>query len=537
LSPPLYCCAQNQVLAKKSAVLTNKVAVPDIAAAEGPKEQTSISFPFSRPRPRRARQPLRRSLVVGAVVTGVSAVIVGFTARFQPAALNAYGQPGAGGEIGPNIGRAILGGSTGLAVLVLLSLALFAIAVTTLAWMLHAWQSPEHLEATGFTRSALEPALAFSLLVPARHEEEVLGATLDALAQLDHPGFEVIAIIGHDDPGTEAVARAAAERHPEIVRVVIDHSVPKNKPKAMNTALPVCQGDIVGVFDAEDEVHPDLLHLVDARFQETGADVVQGGVQLMNLQSSWWSLRNCLEYYFWFRSRLHFHANNRFIPLGGNTVFARATVLREVGGWDAECLAEDCELGVRLSTRGAKVVVAYDPEVVTREETPPTLMSLFKQRTRWNQGFLQVLRKGEWRQLPSMRQRMMARYLLSMPLLQACTGLMIPISLLLILLVKVPLVVAMITFLPIVPTVLTMVVETVGLSDFKRMYHVRVRPRDYARLLLGTFPYQLFLAGAAVRAAIRESRGINAWEKTEHLNAHRAAEAPVLANSAAGVVS
>jgi len=308
--------------------------------------------------------------------------------------------------------------------------------------------------------------------------------------------------------------------------VVMDHSLPKNKPKGMNTALPHCRGDIVGVFDAEDEVQPDLLRLVDARFNATGADVVQGGVQLMNLQTSWWSLRNCLEYYFWFRSRLHFHANARFIPLGGNTVFARASVLREVGGWDSECLAEDCELGVRLSTRGAKVVVAYDPEVVTREETPPTLKSLFKQRTRWNQGFLQVLRKGEWRKLPSLRQRMMARYLLSMPFLQAFTGLMIPVSLVLIGLVKVPLAVAMITFLPIAPTVLTLVAETVGLGDLQRMYEVKVRLRDYVRLLLGTLPYQVFLAAAAVRAVIRESRGIHAWEKTEHLNAHRDTVSP-----------
>ena len=259
----------------------------------------------------------------------------------------------------------------------------------------------------------------------------------------------------------------------------------------------------------------------------------------MNLQTSWWSLRNCLEYYFWFGSRLHFHANARFIPLGGNTVFARAKVLREVGGWDADCLAEDCELGVRLSSRGAKVVVAYDPEVVTREETPPTLLSLYKQRTRWNQGFLQVLRKGEWRKLPSLRQRVMARYLLSMPFLQAFTGLMIPISLGLMVLVKVPLGVAMITFLPIVPTVLTLVAEMVGLGDFKRLYGVRVRYRDYVRLLLGVFPYQVFLAAAAVRAVIRESRGINAWEKTEHLNAHRPAVSPphparILASSEAG---
>ena len=226
--------------------------------------------------------------------------------------------------------------------------------MTTLAWMLHAWRSPQHLEATGFADSSDMPTRSFSLLVPARHEEEVLGDTIDTLAQLDHPAFEVVAIIGHDDPGTEAVARAAARRHPDLVRVVIDHNVPKNKPKGMNAALPHCRGEIVGVFDAEDEVQPELLRLVDARFNATGADVVQGGVQLMNIQTSWWSLRNCLEYYFWFRSRLHFHANARFIPLGGNTVFARANVLREVGGWDSECLAEDCELGVRLSTQGRK---------------------------------------------------------------------------------------------------------------------------------------------------------------------------------------
>jgi cellulose synthase/poly-beta-1,6-N-acetylglucosamine synthase-like glycosyltransferase len=47
--------------------------------------------------------------------------------------------------------------------------------------------------------------------------------------------------------------------------VVIDTSRPKNKPKALNAALPACRGDVVGVFDAEDEVHPQLLRHVDAR--------------------------------------------------------------------------------------------------------------------------------------------------------------------------------------------------------------------------------------------------------------------------------
>jgi cellulose synthase/poly-beta-1,6-N-acetylglucosamine synthase-like glycosyltransferase len=410
----------------------------------------------------------------------------------------------------------------GIALLVLLSLAMTAVAATTIGWMLHAWRSPDHLQATKFSgRPQTGRPIRFSLMVPARHEEEVLGQTLDQLAALDYVDVEVLAIIGHDDPGTEAVARQAAARHPERIRVVIDHSVPKNKPKALNTALAHARGDVVGVMDAEDEVHPQLLTHIAARFHETGADVVQGGVQLMNIHSSWWSLRNCLEYYFWFRSRLHFHAGARFIPLGGNTVFIRTAQLREVDGWDDGCLAEDCEIGVRLSTRGAKVAVAYDPELVTREETPGSLASLIKQRTRWNQGFLQVLRKGIWRDLPTRRQRLLARYTLSMPFLQAFTGLMIPVSIALTLFAKVPTWVSLISFLPLVPTLITLAVESAGLDEFGRVYGVKVRARDHVKLLLGTFPYQVLLAGAAVRAVIRDRRADFSWEKTEHTNAHR----------------
>jgi glycosyltransferase XagB len=149
-------------------------------------------------------------------------------------------------------------------------------------------EEPEALAATGFRRRNADAHRSFSLILPARHEQAVLGDTIDALARLDHPYYEVVVVIGHDDPETEHVARAAASRHPRIVRVVIDHNVPKNKPKALNTALPKCRGDIVGVFDAEDDVHPDLLRLVEARFEESGADVVQAGVQLMNVQTSWW---------------------------------------------------------------------------------------------------------------------------------------------------------------------------------------------------------------------------------------------------------
>ncbi|MFL6111200.1 MAG: glycosyltransferase [Catenulispora sp.] len=415
------------------------------------------------------------------------------------------------------------------AFIVMFSLVQFGVAAVTLWWMLHAWRTPETLASTRFTAPDGECGLSFSLLVPARHEQEVLDHTVSRLLQSSHTDYEVLVIVGHDDPETAQVAHALAERAPDRVRVVTDYHEKKNKPKALNNALPHCRGAVVGVFDAEDQVHPELLAHVDYAFRSLEADVVQGGVQLINYHSSWYSLRNCLEYFFWFRSRLHLHAGKGFIPLGGNTVFVKADLLRANGGWDQDCLAEDCDLGVRLSSQGAKVVVAYDSEMVTREETPGSVGALMKQRTRWNQGFLQVLRKKDWKRLPSRRQRLLARYTLMTPFFQAFSGILLLAGFAAAMAADVPIGVALISFLPVVPMLATFLFEAVGLHDFGRQYQLPVKLRHYAKLLIGGPFYQLILAWAALRAVWREARGRKDWELTKHVGAHLGVEAEAVA--------
>ena len=401
------------------------------------------------------------------------------------------------------------------------SFLLTAIALTTLVWMVNAWRTPAALVESGLSGAAVASVHSFSLIVPARHEEVVLEATLTRLMTTDHPEFEVLVVVGDDDPGTREVAERVANRHPDRLRVVVDSSEPKNKPKALNAALPYCSGAVTGVFDAEDVVHPALLERVDHCFQKTGADVVQAGVQLMNFRSSWLTVRNVLEYYFWFRSRLHLHARQGFIPLGGNTVFIRTEVLRSVSGWDPDCLAEDCELGVRLSALGARTAVFYEPELVTREECPPTLGAFARQRTRWNQGYLQTLSNGYWRRLP-FRQRALGVYTLAMPYLMAVVWLTIPVAIATALIVKAPVPITLISFMPALPLVSMLAVEVAGLSDFCRTYGERASARDYGRLVLGVLLYQAVLAFAAARAVVRELRGDRAWEKTAHAGLHLA---------------
>jgi glycosyltransferase XagB len=405
-------------------------------------------------------------------------------------------------------------------VMVAVSILLFGFAAMTLWWTMHAWRTPETLAGTRFIAPEGPSGLSFSLLVPARHEQAVLEHTVRRLLESTHEGYEIIVIVGHDDPDTAEVAHRLAAQTPDKVRVVTDSNEVKNKPKALNSALPYCRGEIVGVFDAEDQVHPELLHHVDYAFRSTAADVVQGGVQLINFHSSWYSLHNCLEYFFWFRSRLHLHAKKGFIPLGGNTVFIRAALIRAANGWDGNCLAEDCDLGVRLSSQGAKVVVAYDSAIVTREETPDSISSLYKQRTRWHQGFLQVLRKGDWKKLPTFWGRMLARYTLTGPFIQAFSAIIIPIGIAIALLANLPIGIAMITFLPVFPMVATLLFQIAGLRDFGIQFDLKIKPIHYLRLIVGAIPYMLILSLAAVRAVWREGTGRTNWELTKHVGAH-----------------
>jgi cellulose synthase/poly-beta-1,6-N-acetylglucosamine synthase-like glycosyltransferase len=400
-----------------------------------------------------------------------------------------------------------------------MSLIFGTIAFTTLVWSLHAWRTPDSFVESRFDGDHLEPTHSFSLIVPARHEEAVLATTLSALVHSDHPNFEVIVVVGADDTATREVAEGVADLHPTLVKVVVDPSWPKSKPRALNVALPHCRCAVTGVFDAEDVVHPSLLRRIDECFQKTHADAVQAGVQLMNFRSSWLTVRNVLEYYFWFRSRLHVHARQQFIPLGGNTVFVRSDVLHAVSGWDPHCLAEDCELGVRLSALGARTVVFYAPALVTREECPPTVGAFARQRTRWNQGYLQTLRKRCWRRLP-LPQRALGVYILATPLLVAPAWLMIPAAIATAIAVRAPVPITLVSFLPALPMVAILATEAVGLGEFCRIYGERASARDYWRLVVGLPLYQAVLAFAAARALVREARGVRGWEKTKHFGLH-----------------
>ncbi len=398
-------------------------------------------------------------------------------------------------------------------------------AIFNIRLRLFIWETPQQAWLNHAPSNYLKPQLSFSILLPARHEERVYRETIEKVNNLHYPKelLQIIAICREDDPGTIAEARKTIDELGEPnIQLLVFNDEPINKPHGLNLGLQIAYGDIVTIFDAEDEPHPEILNIINTTMLNDDMDVVQSGVQLMNHNTKWYCFLNVLEYFFWFKSSMHFFAQIGMIPLGGNTVFVRREVLEHLGGWDEHCLTEDADLGLRLSIRQARIRIIYDDEYVTREETPVTMGQFVKQRTRWNQGFLQILFKREWLQLEKLSQRLLACYVLILPLLQAAFVIMIPISLVMFFLVKLPLWLAMLTFLPFYCFVLGLLIDLAGLHEFLKAHNRKWRWSEAIITMLAFIPYQWILCFGALRATYRFIRGATDWEKTTHLGQHRA---------------
>jgi glycosyltransferase XagB len=410
-------------------------------------------------------------------------------------------------------------------VLVIISILVTIQSAHALYLTLYTWDRPRSNAHAPETFS--EPSLSFTVMLPARHEEAVIQATIGRVARANYPTdlMQVFVICSADDVGTINTAEEKVDELREEgirnVSIVVFEDGPVNKPHGLNCGLSVAAADVVTVFDAEDDIHADIFNVVNTVMLTEQVKVVQSGVQLMDFDANWYSALNVLEYFFWFKSRLHYYSRLGAIPLGGNTVFFDRELISRIGGWDEKNLTEDAEIGLRLSAAGERIRVVYDDRYVTKEETPPTLDAFIRQRTRWSQGFMQTLRKGTWRELPTRRQRWLAFYTLAFPQAQAVLAIYVPISLLMMLAFKAPVLVALISYLPVAMLLAHYLTGAVGLYEFTDAHGLDASLKEVLHLALTWFPYQLLVSYAALRAVRRQLQGASNWEKTQHIGAHR----------------
>lgn len=233
----------------------------------------------------------------------------------------------------------------------------------------------------------------FSIIVPTKNEELVIGRCLNGILELDYPKdkMEIIVVDGNSSDSTCKIISEFAEKHSDLIRT-INEKESRGKPAALNLALPYVTGEIVGVFDADSIPEKDVLAKVASYFNDKQVMAVQGRTTSLNEKKNILTRVISAEEKAWFQALLSGREKMQlFVPLNGSCQFVRFGVLKELNGWDENSLTEDVELALRLVER--KQLIKYAHDVCSGQETPNGINELVKQRVRWYRGYMETALK------------------------------------------------------------------------------------------------------------------------------------------------
>ena len=294
------------------------------------------------------------------------------------------------------------------------------------------WPGSLHHQVAARPLAAGAPAPFVSIHLACCNEPPAMvRATIDRLLALDWPAFEVLVVDNNtNDPAlwqpVEAYVnarRAAATKTAQTsasgpgLRFFHLPRWPGYKAGALNFALAQTdpRAEWVAVVDADYLVAPDWLRALAGHFAAPTVAVVQSpqahrdwaGTRLRRMMN--W------EYDGFFRIGMHHRQEREAAIQHGTMTLIRAAALRRVGGWDAGSICEDSELGLRLLRQGWRLV--YVDQVLGTGLVPSDFAAYQRQRRRWAQGAMQILRRhrsalfGRSRLQPAQRYHFVAGWL------------------------------------------------------------------------------------------------------------------------------
>ncbi len=285
---------------------------------------------------------------------------------------------------------------------ILVGLLLFASALGVIAVLLaeaHEWAEAcwvtarRHLiDVPAPRRDAHLPKV--SIHVPVHDEpHSMVRETLEALARLDYPDFEVLVIDNNTPRETvwrpvEALCASLGARF----RFVHVDGLEGFKAGALNLALRLACPDagIVAVIDSDYLVTPNWLRDLVPAFDDPQVAIVQAPQDYRDADASAFKAMMYAEYRGFFRIGMVTRNERNAIIQHGTMTMVRRSVLNQGHAWAEWCITEDAELGLSILESGWQS--RYTPHSYGRGLMPDTFVDFKKQRFRWAYGAVQILK-------------------------------------------------------------------------------------------------------------------------------------------------
>lgn len=233
-----------------------------------------------------------------------------------------------------------------------------------------------------------------SIHVPAYNEPpEMMKETLNALARLDYPNYEVVVIDNNTrDPAVWQPVKKHCEQLGAPFRFFHVEPLEGFKAGALNYGLQQADpnAEIIAVIDSDYIVNPNWLRDLAPQFGDEKVAIVQAPQDYSDGDSNAFKAMCYSEYSGFFYIGMMTRNERNAIIQHGTMTMVRRKVLEEIGGWAEWCITEDAELGLRIFEQGYEA--HYIPYSYGRGVMPDTFIDYKKQRFRWAYGAVQILR-------------------------------------------------------------------------------------------------------------------------------------------------
>lgn len=240
----------------------------------------------------------------------------------------------------------------------------------------------------------------FSVLIPCHNEELLINETVTQLLKLDYPDYEIILI---DDGSTDKTASKIhdlCERHKKVRAAYQNEN--RGKAAALNTGGLIAKGEFLLTLDADALLDTEALKWMAWHFHNfPRVGAVTGNPRVLN-RSTLLAKIQIGEYstIIGLIKRTQ-RIWGKVLTVSGVIAAFRRQALVTVGFWDTDMVTEDIDVTWKLERRFWDI--RYEPHAVCWIRVPATIKGLWRQRLRWAQGGMEVLRRHwdiwqDWRQ-------------------------------------------------------------------------------------------------------------------------------------------
>ncbi|NJA06950.1 MULTISPECIES: poly-beta-1,6-N-acetyl-D-glucosamine synthase [Methylomonas] len=227
-----------------------------------------------------------------------------------------------------------------------------------------------------------------SILIPCYNEGENVRETIEYLLHQKYPNFEIIAINDGSKDNTLEILHELADQHSKL-RVV---NLASNQGKAvgLRTAALLANSEILIGIDGDALLAPNATAWIVRHFlEDPNVGAVTGNPRIRNRSTLLGKIQvgefSAIVGMIKRAQRSYGH----IFTISGVIAGFRKSALHDVGYWSPDMVTEDIDISWKLQLAGW--MIRFEPNALCWVLMPETLKGLWKQRSRWAQGGVEVM--------------------------------------------------------------------------------------------------------------------------------------------------